>query len=43
MLRIALLVVAVVLFILAAINVGPPRVNLGWLGAASATLALLVH
>lgn len=40
-LQIFLLLLALVLFILAAIPL-PARVNLGWLGAAAATLALLV-
>jgi len=39
--RLILLVFALVLFLLAGANVGHPRANLGWLGAAAATLALL--
>lgn len=37
-----LLVVALVLFLLAAFGVPTARVSLGWLGAAVATIALLV-
>jgi hypothetical protein len=35
-----MLVFAFVFFALAAFNIGPPRVNLGWLGLALLTLAL---
>jgi hypothetical protein len=34
------LVFAFVFFVLAALNIGPPRLSLGWLGLAFLTLAL---
>lgn len=37
-----LLVAAFVLFVLAALNTNSPRFNLGWAGAACATLAWLI-
>lgn len=42
MFTLILLVLAFVLFLLAGFNVTHPRCNLGWLGAACATLALLL-
>lgn len=43
MLTTILVVLALVLFTLAGFNVpSPPRVSLGWLGAAAATLAFLL-
>ena len=39
-----LLVAALILFVLAALNANSPRLNLGWLAAACVTLAyLLTH
>jgi hypothetical protein len=35
-----MLVFAFVFFVLAALNIGPPRLSLGWLGMAFLTLAL---
>lgn len=40
---IVLLVVALVLFVLAALNVGSPRFSLGWAGSAFAVAAVLVR
>jgi hypothetical protein len=36
------MVAALILFVLAAFNVGSPRFSLGWMGAACATAALLL-
>lgn len=41
MLVVAFLIVALVLFILAALAVPVPKVNVGWLGLAFVTLATL--
>jgi hypothetical protein len=41
--RLILLVLALVFFLLAALNVPSTRVNLGWAGAFCLTLALLVE
>lgn len=37
-----LLILALVCFILAAFSISVPKVNLGWLGMAALTLAVLV-
>jgi hypothetical protein len=42
-LQLVFLVFAFVLFALAGVNVGHPRVSLGWLGLAFLTLALWPH
>jgi hypothetical protein len=36
------LIIAFILFLLAAMGIAVPRVSLGWLGAAFATLAFLL-
>lgn len=38
-----LVLVACVLFVLAGLRIGGPRVHLGWLGASLAALAVLIH
>ena len=41
--QVLLLILAFISFILAAIDVKAPRVNLGWLGLALWVLSVLVH
>ena len=41
-LDLVLLIAALICFVLAALSIGLDRIHLGWLGAALATLTLLV-